>query len=120
MDELYRYIGDRIRKLRDHHGGPGISQEALASEMKTTANTVSRWETAAYKPSIRDLTKLAHFFGVSVSVFFPNTENSRLNALLSATGDLPDEDIKELTEYARFRKARRMLERTGRRRKRSP
>ena len=42
--------------------------------MKTTANTVSRWETATYKPSISDLERLAKFFGVPVTIFFPQPD----------------------------------------------
>jgi hypothetical protein len=34
---------------------------------------------------------------------------SRLNALMSATGDLDDEDIDEVTRYAQFRKVRKSL-----------
>ena len=73
--------------------------------MKTTANTVSRWETATYKPSISDLERLARFFGVPITVFFPKAEpKSRTNALLSATADLDDENLEEVTLYAQFQK----------------
>lgn len=107
---IYRQIGMKIRELRTHHQGAGISQEALAEKLATTPNTVSRWETATYKPSIEDLEKIARVFGVSIGVFFPDIEPSaRLQALLSATGDLDDEDLDDLTEYARFRRARKTL-----------
>lgn len=85
-----------------------MSQEDLARAVKTTANTVSRWETATYKPSISDLEKLARFFGVPITIFFPQAEaKSRTNALLTATADLEDEDLEEVTLYAQFRKAMR-------------
>ncbi len=119
MPDIYQYIGTKIRELRQHYGGKGVSQEALAQHMRTTANTISRWETAAYKPSVGDLHNLAKFFGVSISVFFPGTENARLQALASATGDLSDDDIQDLAEYAQFRKARRALERERKRKKRA-
>lgn len=109
MADLYKFIGEKIRELRQSFGSKGLSQEELAALMKTTANTISRWETATYKPSADDLHRLSSIFGVSISVFFPNMENPHLNALLSATGDLAEEDIKELVEYAKFRKARQML-----------
>ena len=118
-NDLYRYIGEKIRELRQDHGGRGLSQEALAKAMHTTPNTISRWETAAYKPSVKDLHGLAKFFGVTISVFFPGAENPRLQALASATGDLNDDDIQDLAEYARFRKARRALEHAGKKKKRS-
>ena len=109
MADLYEYIGKRIRELRQNCGGRKLSQEDLAEQMKTTANTISRWETGTYKPSAEDLHKLSKIFGVSISVFFLSMENPHLSALMSATGDLAEEDIKELTEYAQFRKARQIL-----------
>ncbi len=109
MSDIYRFIGLRIRELRRHFGETGISQDALAAAMNTTANTISRWETAAYKPSADDLDKLARFFSVPISTFFRETEDPRLQALLSATGDLHDDDFDELLHYARFRKARAKL-----------
>lgn len=118
MVDLYEYIGERIRELRQNCGGRKLSQEDLAEKMKTTANTISRWETGTYKPSADDLHKLSKIFGVSISVFFPNMENPHLNALLSATGDLAEEDIKELTEYAQFRKARQILKDANTRKRR--
>ena len=114
---IYQMIGTKIRDLRVHHLGKGISQDSLAEAMKTSPNTISRWETATYKPSIGDLEKLSRFFGVSISVFFPNIEpQARVQALLSATGDLDDDDLNDLTEYARFRKARKELEKVKKRR----
>ena len=87
--------------------GKGISQEELAQAVKTTANTVSRWETATYKPSIADLEALARFFGVPITIFFPETgPRSRTNSLVSATADLDDRDLEEVTLYAQFRKSR--------------
>jgi transcriptional regulator with XRE-family HTH domain len=106
--DIYKQIGDKIRELRTSLKGKGISQEDLARAMKTTANTISRWETATYKPSISDLEKLARFFGVSLSFFFPQLQpTSRMNDLVSATSDLNDVDLEEVTLYALFRRARR-------------
>ena len=115
MPDIYLLVGEQIRELRTHHRGKGISQEQLAVALKvfglnTTANTISRWETAIYKPSVADLEKLARFFGVPISVFFPQIEPSaQVKALLSATGDLGKDDLEELTRYAQFRKARREM-----------
>ena len=108
MPNIYEQIGNQIRELRTTLRGEGISQEELAQAVKTTANTISRWETATYKPSISDLEALAQFFGVSISVFFPQAQpKSRATALLSATADLDDEDLEEVALYARFRRAQR-------------
>ena len=107
MPDIYEQIGKQIRELRTTLKGQGISQEDLAQAVNTTANTVSRWETATYKPSISDLERLARFFGVPITVFFPQVEpKSRTNALLSATADLDDENLEEVTLYAQFRRAR--------------
>jgi len=70
--DIYKQIGDKIRQLRTSLQGKGISQEDLARAMKTTANTISRWETATYKPSVSDLDRLAKFFGVPLTFFFPS------------------------------------------------
>lgn len=114
--DLFRYVGERIRQLRNNYGGgKGISQEALAKSIATTANTISRWETGAYRPSLSDLDTLSRFFGVSILEFFPKEEapaESKVSALLRAARDLPEEDIIELQKYAEFRRARAMMETT--------
>lgn len=110
MKTIYESIGDKITDLRNGFGGKGITQEELAAKMGTTANTISRWEMAVYKPSAEDLHKLARIFGVSISVFFPDMSiNAQQHALMSATGDLTGKDMQELIEYAKFRKARSIL-----------
>ncbi len=109
---LPQYVGRRIKDLRDAYDhGNGISQEALAKELKTTANTVSRWETATYKPNLEDLEALARFFGVSVLHFFPGEEpaaDERVNALLRAARTLPANELEELRRYAEYRRARHL------------
>ncbi|MGG6242732.1 helix-turn-helix transcriptional regulator [Nodosilinea sp. AN01ver1] len=108
--DLLKYIGGRIRELRQGYGGgDGISQDALAQALGVAKNTISRWETATHRPSIEDLEKLARFFGVPILGFFPpeeQPESDQLQALLRAAQDLPDEDLEELRRYAEFRKAR--------------
>ena len=112
MPDIYEQIGKQIRELRTTLRGQGISQEDLAEAVDTTANTVSRWETATYKPSISDLEKMARFFGTPITVFFPQPEpKSRTNALLSATADLDDDNLEEVTLYAQFRRARQRKKR---------
>jgi transcriptional regulator with XRE-family HTH domain len=115
MRNIYKAIGAKIRQLRMSYGGRGISQEALATAVGTTPNTISRWETATYKPSISDLERLARFFHVPISVYFPRMEpDARVQALLSATGDLSEEELEDVTGYAMYRKGRKVLKQARR------
>ncbi len=108
-------VGAKIRELRkSYNGGAGISQEELAKKIGVQTNTVSRWETATYKPSIEDLEQLSRFFHVPIMEFFPAEQkpaqmDDRIMALLHAAKTLPPEDIEELRRYAEFRKARNAM-----------
>ena len=105
---IYKAIGEKIKELRSER--PDVTQEKLAAALGTTANTVSRWETATYKPTIADLEKVARFFSVPITVFFPEIgPDPKLQALLSATGDLDPDDLEEIVRYAQFRRARKHL-----------
>ena len=108
----FEYISLKIRELRNEfNSGAGLSQEALGKKIGVNANTISRWETGSYKPSVDDLEKLSRFFGVSILKFFPNEQESSsesIKSLLKAVSDLDPEDIDGLTNYANFRKARKL------------
>lgn len=112
--KLFEFAGQRIRELRSTHGG-GLSQERLAHDLGVTTNTISRWETATYRPDLEDLDKLARFFGVSVMEFFPpearadSKQSEGMTALLRAAKDLDEHDLDELRRYAEFRRARRLV-----------
>lgn len=110
--ELLEYISRRIKDLRTNFGGEGLSQETLAQKLKTTANTISRWETGTYRPSVQDLECLSRVFGVSILTFFPQDDeretNDQVAALLRAAKQLKPQDIEELRRYAEFRQARSM------------
>ncbi len=116
--DLFAYVGNRIRDLRTGFGGgKGISQEALAKKLEVASNTISRWETATYHPSLEDLDKLARFFGTSILDFFPQTgvpSDQRITALLRAAEQLAPEDLDELQRYAEFRRARSLYGSGGR------
>jgi transcriptional regulator with XRE-family HTH domain len=107
---LFSYVGQRIRELRTSFGGGvGLSQDALAKALGVTANTISRWETATYRPSLEDLEKLSRYFHISILDFFPPDErmaNDQISALLRTAKELPPEDLDELQRYAEFRRAR--------------
>ena len=109
---IFEHVGAKIREFRNQFGGKGISQEILAEKLGVATNTISRWETATYQPTIQDLDKMARVFGKSVLEFFPNekpTEDERLVALMRAAKELDPSDIEELQRYAEFRRARRLI-----------
>lgn len=122
---LLKYVADRIRDLRTHYGKEGLSQEALANKLNVTANTISRWETGTYKPTLEDLDRLSRFFGISILTFFPKDgaeKNEGVAALLRTAKQLDPRDLEELRRYAEFRRARSLYSngekpRVGRKRK---
>lgn len=105
------FVASRIRQLRTTYGGQGVSQEALAKNLKVATNTVSRWETGVYKPDLSDLDKLARFFNTSILTFFPQDEapvRKETEALMRAAEALPKEDVEELRRFAEFRRAQQI------------
>ena len=114
--DLHDHIAAKIKDLRvNYNSGEGLSQESLATQVKVSANTISRWETGTYRPSSKDLERLARFFGVSINSFFPSEmvsedEDENLKALLRAARQLHPSDLEELRKYAEFRKARSIYE----------
>jgi len=126
--DLYEYVGQRIRDLRSNHGGlPGISQEVLAQKLGVATNTISRWETAKYHPTLADLERLGAFFGVSILEFLPqdqrqaaSKQSEQISALLRAAQDLTEDDLVELRRYADYRRVRVQLEGQPKRRRGRP
>ena len=119
-EDLYQHIGSKIRTFRGDHK---MKQEVLAKRMKTTANTISRWETGVYQPTIGDLEQLARIFGKPVWAFLPaelQPPTEAHQALLSATGDLPTEDLEELRRYADFIRAGKTLQKLKKKTKGKP
>jgi len=112
MPDIFTHVGTRIRELRtSYDSGRGLSQEKLAAALSVTTNTISRWETATYHPGLGDLEKLASFFGVPISTFFPLVEqpkNEPIASLLQAARQLTPEDIEEVRRFAEFRRANQM------------
>jgi transcriptional regulator with XRE-family HTH domain len=110
--DLLDHIAAKIRELRvSYNHGEGLSQEALAKQLKVVPNTISRWETGTYCPSFSDVERIARFFGVSMMAFIPSEmmdqeEDENLRALLRTARQLHPADLEELQKYAEFRKAR--------------
>ena len=108
---MLNFVAAQIKELRtSYNSGEGLSQEMLAAQLKVAANTISRWETGVYQPSLHDLEKVARFFGVSMMTFLSpemlESEDENLAALLRTARQLHPEDLEELRKYAEFRKAR--------------
>ena len=110
--DLLDHVAARIRDLRvSYNSGEGLSQDALAAHLKIAPNTISRWETGTYRPSLKDLERISRFFGVSMMSFFPeelveDDEDENLKALLRTARQLHPADLEELRKYAEFRRAR--------------
>jgi transcriptional regulator with XRE-family HTH domain len=110
--DLLHHVAARIKDLRvSYNSGEGLSQEALAAHLKVAPNTISRWETGTYRPSLKDLERISRFFGVPMMSFFPedmvdDDEDENLKALLRTARQLHPADLEELRKYAEFRRAR--------------
>jgi transcriptional regulator with XRE-family HTH domain len=110
--DLLDHVAAKIKDLRvSYNSGEGLSQEALAAHLKVAPNTISRWETGTYRPSLKDLERISRFFGVSMMSFFPpelvdEDEDENLRALLRTARQLHPADLEELRKYAEFRRAR--------------
>src|SRR5215510_4129563 len=110
--ELLDYLAARIKELRlSYNSGEGLSQDTLAKHLKVAPNTISRWETGTYCPSVTDLERIARFFGVTMMAFMPpemidEEADENLKALLRTARQLHPADLEELQKYAEFRRAR--------------
>ena len=114
--DLLDHVAARLKELRfSYNSGEGLSQEALAIRLKVAPNTISRWETGTYRPSLKDVERIARFFGVSIMSFLPHElvdeeEDENLKALLRTARQLHPADLEELRKYAEFRRARAIYE----------
>ena len=70
--------GDFVR-LKELRKKKGISQLRLASDLNTTQNTISRYETGEREPGIDELIKIADYFNVSVDYLIGRTDNPKMN-----------------------------------------
>jgi transcriptional regulator with XRE-family HTH domain len=118
--DLLDHVAAKIRDLRvSYNSGEGLSQESLAIHLKVAPNTISRWETGTYRPSLKDVERIARFFGVSMMSFLPQDmidedEDENLKALLRTARQLHPADVEELRRYAEFRRARGIYQGQGR------
>jgi transcriptional regulator with XRE-family HTH domain len=112
-ESIRDFAARRIRELRTAYGKTGLSQEALAKMIGVATNTISRWETGTYEPTLDDLERLARSLGVSILEFFPklssdNDRDHKVDALLRAAEGLHESDLDELRSWAEYRRARQI------------
>jgi len=105
------YVARRIKELRSNYGKEGLSQEVLAKMANVATNTISRWETGTYEPTLNDLEMLSRALGVTILDFFPKNDREdqkekQVDALLRTASGLDASDLEELQKYAEFRRAR--------------
>ena len=75
---MSRKRGDFVR-LKELRKKKGISQLRLATDLNTTQNTISRYETGEREPGIDELIKIADYFNVSVDYLIGRTDNPKMN-----------------------------------------
>ena len=65
-------IGEKIKDLRKFHG---ITQNALASYLGVSGQSVSKWETGVSMPDLSIIPDIASYFGISIDELFSFTPN---------------------------------------------
>ena len=66
----------RLKALRK---AKSISQQKLATDLCTSQNTISRYETGEREPGIVELIQLADYFHVSIDYLVGRTDNPKIN-----------------------------------------
>ena len=94
-------MGKEIRRLRADRG---LTQEALASALHVTAQTVSKWECGTSFPDVQLLPEIAVFFGVSIDRLFamtPEQELERLENHIAGSGLLSESETRRIEQQLR-------------------
>lgn len=102
---LHQRIGERIRSAREKKG---YKQDELGKLIGQSAVTISRWESASRSPGITELIELARELEIPITYFTENDPQTepKLVRLLRTAQALDEQDLKELSEYAEFRRQR--------------
>ena len=94
-------MGKEIRRLRTDRG---LTQEALASALHVTAQTVSKWECGTSFPDVQMLPEIAVFFGVTIDRLFamtPEQELERLENHIAGSGLLSESETRRIKQQLR-------------------
>lgn len=74
MSDLSKYIGDKIKSLREKNG---MTQDFLADQLNTSRQSISRYEAGERKANQDILFELAEIFGVTINDFFPEVNSNK-------------------------------------------
>ena len=99
--EIPKYVGEKIKFFRTTKN---ITQQELAEHLKTTSQTVSRYENGVLEANQDVLFSLADYFQVSIDDFFPerNIKNNIFNqteVLFDKSKDILSDDDRATIEF---------------------
>lgn len=92
---FYQHVGSRIRQLRLSAKGQPINQAQLARELGVKQNTISRWESGSFRPTMLDAQAIAQFFNVPVGSLYLDDEDRSLTGRVKTV-------LQELSERDNF------------------
>lgn len=98
-------IGQRLAWLREQKGNP--PQEVVAAEVGVSYRSYQAWETGETKPSWRNLTKLAEYYGVAAEFILIGGDD--VVESTSAPADEVDDLAEGATASERFDRIEAML-----------
>lgn len=65
-------------RLKEIRKARGVSQLRLATDLNTSQNTISRYETGEREPGLKELIRIADYFNVSIDYLLERTDNPRI------------------------------------------
>lgn len=109
--DINKYIGNKIREFRTRKN---ITQEELAEYLKTTPQTISRYEIGDRKANQDVLFTLANYFNISINEFFPDTtakkQETKYKEILKQKGLMDDNEVINEENFNKLIKIADMIE----------
>jgi len=98
VDELYKFISQRLQKLRDNKN---ISAQSLSLSSGLHRTYVNKIENMHMKPSLDSLYHICYTLGINVADFFiKDLNNPKLVELLEIINDFNEDELQQLIEYS--------------------
>ena len=91
-------MGKEIRRLRTNRG---LTQEALASALNVSPQTVSKWETGSSMPDVQMLPEIAVYFGVTIDQLFamtPEQQMERIENHIYSSGRINEAEERQIEQ----------------------